>query len=261
MREPLPEWLSAVFFGLAICVIIGLYSWFAYGEGATLPTWGELGKGTKELLTSSKNGEHMLVGDTIASMSRLIPAVLLSAVIGTVIGLYMGVYSAVESMFGKLLDFEGNIVPQAAMVVFLTVLGFAFKMYVVSIMFGTVPLIALQVAGATRSVHNEFIYSAKTMGATDAEVIWTILFRQVRPHIFKAIALSVGLGLGILLFAEWSSGSSGFGYRLLKLYRSAKVNMIIPYLMYFGILGVLNSLFWKLMTRLIDPWFLKAQEK
>lgn len=260
MREELPIWLSRAFFFLAILIIAGAYTALYTLGNNNLPSWTKLLKGAGEMITDPRSGEHMAWIDTVSSLSRLIPSLAIASILGVTLGLYMGVYVAAESMWGRILNFQENIIPQAAMVVFLTVLGFDLKMYIGAIVFGALPVIAIRVYQAVREVHNEHIFSAKTLGASPQEIVWSLLFWQVLPHILNAILASVSVGLGILFLTEWVAGNSGFGYRFQRLYRSARVDVIIPYLMYLGLGGILTQQLFKKLQQVLCPWFVKEEK-
>src|SRR3989338_617787 len=83
MREPLPGWLENSFFFMAICLIVVLYSVVAYSETNTLiPTWGKLATGFTHMMTDPRSGDHMLWMDTVASFSRLLPALAIASLLG-----------------------------------------------------------------------------------------------------------------------------------------------------------------------------------
>lgn len=160
-------------------------------------------------------------------------------------------------MLGRILNFEENIVPNAAMVVFLTLFGFEFKMYLAVITFGILPVIAGRVYQAVKGVHDEQIYAGKIIGGSSSEIVWSILFKMLLPQIIDAIRASVGLALILLVATEWVAGNAGFGYRFMKLYRAARMDVIFPYLMYLGFLGIAIQLVFNWIQRLLCPWYSK----
>jgi NitT/TauT family transport system permease protein len=258
MREELPAWQQYMFFALAIVVILSAYSAFAYlGDNTMIPKWGELFAGFGKMFKDPRSGEYVMWKDSITSFSRLVPAVALASAMGVVLGMYMGVYNAAEAMFGRVLNFQENIVPNAAMVVFLTLFGFAFNMYLAVIVFGILPVIAGRVYLAVKEVHNDYIYSAKTLGGSPTEIIWSILFFQVMPQIIAAIRSSIGLALILLVATEWIAGNAGFGYRFMKLYRAARMDVIFPYLLYLGFLGIGLQILFNKAQHLLCPWYTK----
>ncbi len=258
MRESLPAWLSRCYFALAILLILTAYTALAYlGDNTLIPTWGKLFHGVGEMWKDPKSGDYVLLKDTIDSYARLVPAIGIASVLGVVLGLYMGTYVAAESMWGRLLNFEENIVPNVAMVVFITLFGFEFKMFAAVIVFGILPVIAGRVYAAVREVHDEHIFSAKTLGASNQEIVWSILFWQVLPQIIDAIRASVGLALILLVATEWVAGQAGYGYRFLRLYRSARMDVVIPYLMALGFMGIGIQVFFNQVQRLLCPWYVR----
>lgn len=257
-REPLPAWLSRCCFALGVLSILVAYSVIAYaGENTMIPTWSKLLRGLLEMWKDSRSGDRMLMDDTIASFSRLIPAIGIASVLGVVMGLYMGTYVAAESLLGRLLTFEENIVPTAAMVIFLALFGFQLKMYTAVIVFGILPVIAGRVYTAVKEVPDEHIFSAKTLGASNQEIVWSILFWQTLPHIVDAIRASMGLALILLVATEWVTGQTGYGYRFLRLYRSARIDVIIPYLMVLGFMGIGIQVLFNRLQRLLCPWYVR----
>jgi NitT/TauT family transport system permease protein len=245
-------------FFLALVLLAIGYTYLADQEGNTLfPKWDELWLGTKKMVYNPAMEESIIWDDSIASFKRLIPAIAISGVAGVTMGLYMGLYLGAESLLARVLEFIGNIPPIAMMVVFLIKFGFDLEMFVAVQVFGIITLVTTGIYLATKSVNNEHIYSAKTLGASSQEVVWSILFFQVMPQIIESIRQSVAPAIIYLIAAEWQAGSSGWGYRFMKLYRSGKMEVIFPYLFFFGLLGIAIKLLFTFLERKACPWYSK----
>lgn len=245
-------------FVLSLLVIVIGYSLLAYRPENTLfPHWGEMWVGLGELLKDPASGDNVLWKDTIASGSRLIPSVAFAAVVGTVLGLYMGVYHGVNSLLGRIFNFLGNIPPNAIMIAFLAMFGLGYMKYTSVIVFGILPMIAISVYLAAKQVHNEYIYSAKMLGASNQEIVWSIMFKQVLPHIISAIKQSIGPAVIFLIATEWVTGESGVGFRFYTMSRTVKLERIFPYVMYLGLLGLMGQIFFNYLTGLLCPWYVK----
>ena len=63
-------------------------------RGQVFPRWMELWEGLRRMVYNPALEESILWEDSVASFSRLVPAILVSGVIGVVLGLYMGLYVA-----------------------------------------------------------------------------------------------------------------------------------------------------------------------
>lgn len=255
LRRPINAVTQNFFFALAIILLVIGYTYLAYrGENRMIPHWGMLWDGVKNLYVDSRSGDHILWDDTIASFGRLIPAIFFASVIGITIGLYMGVYAAAESLFARLIEFLGNVPPNAMMVVFLTLFGFTFKMFLAVIIFGIIAMITKGTFLVTKAVSDEHIFGAKTLGATNQEVIWSVLFPMLRPQLIEIVRQSVAPAIIFLIGAEWVAGTDGYGHRFMQLYRSARMDVMFPYLIFLGLLGIMMSILFKLIQRFLCRW-------
>jgi NitT/TauT family transport system permease protein len=104
-------------------------------------------------------------------------------------------------------------------------------------------------------VRDEAIDKAYTLGASDAEIIYEVLWKQILPPILDNIRLQIGPAMIFLLAAEMLVGGEGIGYRIRM--ESRVLNMSIVYI-YLGILGFTGligdwSLLW--MRNKLCPWY------
>jgi NitT/TauT family transport system permease protein len=256
LRRPISTLTRNFFFLIAIFLLSIGYTCFAYqAENKMIPHWDALFVGVQNLYHDSRSGDYILFEDTIASMKRLLLAVLLASTVGITIGLYMGVYAAAESLFARIIEFIGNVPPNAMMVVFLTIFGFTFEMYLAVIIFGIIAMITKGAYLAAKSVSDEHIFGAKTLGASNQEVVWSVLFPMLRPQLIETVRQSMAPAIIFLIGAEWVAGTDGFGHRFMQLYRSARMDVMFPYLIYLGFMGIMTSIAFKLIQRVLCPWY------
>lgn len=256
LRRAISTVTQNFFFLLALVALAIGYTCLAYrADNIMIPHWDALSIGVKNLYKDSRNGEHILWNDTIASFSRLIPAIALAGAIGIPIGLYMGVYAAAESLLGRIIEFVGNIPPNAMMVLFLTLFGFDFTMYIAVIVCGILPSIIKGSYLTSKSVSNEHIYGVKTLGASNQEVVWSVIYKMTLPQLIEIVGQTVAPAIIFLIGAEWVSGTTGFGHRFSKLYHSARMDVMFPYLIYMGFIGIGRSLLFKRAQRLLCKWY------
>jgi ABC-type nitrate/sulfonate/bicarbonate transport system permease component len=109
---------------------------------------------------------------------------LLSAVAGAVvIGLLMGLLPSRRSATR-----HSPCWPDPAdrhMAVFFVLVGTGQNMYVTMIAFGVLPALAQTVYLAVKDFPEELQYKSYTLGASHAEVIFSIMFRQVLPRLIE----------------------------------------------------------------------------
>lgn len=223
-------------------------------DSNVFPSWGELYEGTRLIIYNPFLQEYPLWEDSFASFERLLSAVALAGIVGTVLGLYMGVYAAAESTFARVLEFIGNVPPSAVLIVFISKFQFGLATYVGILVFGTITSITTTVFSCVQTVHDEEIYTLRTLGASRQEMVWSVLFWQRLPDILEAIRQTFAPAIVYLLMAEWQASSDGWGWRLMMLTRGVQWHQIFPYLVFFGLLAILVKIGFRILTNRLSPW-------
>ena len=83
---------------------------------------------------------------------------------------------------------------------------------------------------AVKEVPEELTNKAYTLGATNGEVIWNVIFPAILPKVIDLVRLSIGPAMVYLLAAELLVSDEGFGYRIRLLSRRLDMQVVYPYL-------------------------------
>lgn len=203
-----------------------------------------------------KKDEYWLLEDLAATGYRLVAGLLVGLICSMTIGILMGAYTPVEAFFVPPLSFLAKIPPTAMLAVFFVVVGTTLKMYVTIIAFGMLPTLAQTVYQSVRKdIPESLIFKAYTLGASHAELIWNVIFKQTLPRLIDAARLQIGPAMVLLIAAEWMVAGEGFGYRLRIFYQRTDMTVVYVYLVILGLGGLLAdyALIW--LRRTICPWF------
>ena len=254
---------------LALCYT-GLSQWqYAKNPDQTvMPGWSRLAAGVQRALQPDEDydGRSWLWVDSKASFTRLFSGLAVGCLLGILLGIAMGCYEPVESFFLPPLSFVAKIPPTALLPVFYTVQAMLkdvfsgprleFMFFVGMITFGVLPSLAQAVhQAAKKDVPDELIHKAFTLGASQAELIWNVVYKQVLPRLLEAIRLQVGPAMVYLLAAEWSNTDLGFGFRLRVTGRLLQMNVVYVYLLYLGLAGLAIDYAISALRRKLCPWF------
>ena len=248
---------------VGIVVLALCYSWLAHRSHAanpldrTIPTWGQLWEGIQmSFLPNSSGDEIWVLQDTLATFGRLFAGLGLSVLLALVLGLAMGCFPPVEALLQPILAFLAQVPPTAMMAIFFVTVGINTEMYVSMVAFGIVPTMSRTVHLAAKSdVPDELVNKAFTLGATQTEVVWNVIFKHILPKIIDSVRLHVGPSMVFLIAAEFAVGQVGFGYRIRLQQRLVDMRVVYIYL---GILGAAGLTLDVLLTRLrrwLCPWF------
>jgi NitT/TauT family transport system permease protein len=225
----------------------------------TVPTWQSLyHDGLLRIVTPQGLGgrEYWLWEDAKATFSRLACGLAVGILLASIIGLAMGCYSAIEAFLLPPLSFLAQIPPTAMLAVFFVLVGTQFPMFVTIIAFGMLPTLAQTIyQSAKNDVPDELINKADTLGASEFELIWEVIMRQILPRVIDAVRLQIGPALVLLVAAEWMVAGEGFGYRLRLFFQRTDMTVVFVYLFILGIFGFLLDTALVGLRRLRCPWF------
>jgi NitT/TauT family transport system permease protein len=199
----------------------------------------------------------MLWKDTVASARRffwglalLIPAVLL--------GLHMGVFPYFGVFFLRFILFFDKIIALSVLPILFIAFGIDELSKVMLIVIGVTPTIILDTFNLTRSVPPEQLVKGFTLGASDFDVAYRVVLKQLWPRVLNSIRLNLKPLMLFLFAGEMIASTDGLAYRIALLRRHMGMNIIIPYVLWVALLLFLVDLTMRLLNRKLHPWFREA---
>ena len=264
IRQPSSRRWQIALGATAVVALAGLYTVMSIRQHArnpkdtTIPSWRQLGQGVaRAWAMDATTGERPLWSDVKATYGRLAAGLLVGVAVAVVLGMAMGCYTPIEAFFLPSLSFLAKIPPTAMLAVFFVLVGTGTELYVAMIAFGVTPTLAQSVFQAARKdVPDELLYKAATLGASQPEIIWNVVYKQVLPRLIESIRLQVGPAMVYLIAAEYLLGGGvGFGNRLRLEQRVLNFNVIYFYLALLGLSGVLIDYGLTVVRRKLCPWF------
>ena len=262
IRQPIPR---AWYWGLgllSVLLLAAFYTYLSYRQHVvnpldkTVPTWSQLWDGVVRACSPDVEGEIWIWEDAKATSLRLLSGLFLASVIGVVLGLGMGCYAPVEAFFMPPLSFVAKIPPTAMVVIFLIMINEGLERFVAMLCFGLIPTLAQTVYAAVRDdVPDELLYKAHTLGASQAECIWDVIFKHILPKTLEAIRLLIGPAMVYIIAAEWMLADVGFGYRMKIIGRRLDMSVVFFYLVVLAMAGYLmdHAMIW--LRRKLCPWY------
>lgn len=250
--------VSSILMLLGIYTAVAQYQQSKNPNDTTVPTWSQMGQGVARAFSAPAEGEPVRIFvDVKATYGRLALGLLMGVAIAVVLGMAMGCYEPIEAFFLPPLAFLAKIPPTAMLAVFFVLVGTQIEFYIAMIAFGTAPTLAQAVYQAARKdVPEELVYKARTLGASEPEVIWNIVFRQVLPRVIEATRLQIGPAMVYLVAAEYVVGGGvGFGNRIRVEQRVLNFNLIYFYLTVLGASGLLIDYTLSTLRQKMCPWF------
>jgi NitT/TauT family transport system permease protein len=196
----------------------------------------------------------MLWKDTVAtgrrfflSMLLLLPAVLL--------GLHMGLFPHVGAFFLRFVLFFDKIIALSLLPILFIAFGIDELSKIMLIVIGVTPTIILDTFNLARAVPGEQVVKAFTLGASDFDVAYRVVLKQIWPRVLNGIRLNLKAVMLFLFAGEMIASTDGLAYRIALLRRHMGMDVIIPYVLWVALLLFLVDLVMRLVNRRLHPWF------
>jgi len=223
-------------------IALGLLLWWAFTAGATpesrmispvvLPSPAEVLRSLPSLWT-----ERALLESVAATLRRVLTGFALAIVVGVPLGILAGAYRAFDAAFAPIALFGRNI-PIAALIP-LTILWFGIEetQKTMFIFLATVPFVFSGTVDAVVSVHDRYVEAARTLGASQRQVVSKVLIALALPNVYNHLRNLFGLAFGYIMLAELINAKYGLGYLLSTSQRRGLTEHIILILMIIGVLA------------------------
>lgn len=258
---PLPRWQRVVLGVLPVVLLVAAYAYFSHQRhienpmDRLMPGLGKLWAGLREITTPDKrSGEVWLWVDTLASLKRLGQGLGAGLGIACVLGVLMGIFSTVRSLFSPVVTALAKVPPLALLPIIFIFLGVDESSKIVLIALGVAPTLTNDITLAGQSIPRNTIVKAYTLGASTSEVVVKVILPQILPRIIDSIRLTIGPAWIYLIASEAISSDSGLGYRIYVVQRQLAMNVILPYVVWIALIGLVLDYGLAALSRWGFPW-------
>lgn len=201
--------------------------------------------------------QSMLWKDTKATARRFFYAMLL-LIPAVILGLHMGLFPYIGAFFLRFSLFFDKIVALSLLPILFIAFGIDELSKVMLIVIGVAPTIVLDTYNLTRSVPSEQLVKAFTLGASDFDVAYRVVLKQIMPRVLNSIRLNLKAVMLFLFAGEMIASTDGLAYRIALLRRHMGMDIIIPYVLWVALLLFLVDQAMRLANRKLHPWFREA---
>ncbi|MCU0693252.1 MAG: ABC transporter permease [Polyangiaceae bacterium] len=258
---PLPSLWRVALGVLPVVLLVVAYAYFSHQRQVEnpmdrlMPGVSKLWAGVEEITTPDKRtGEVWLWVDTLASMKRLGQGLGAGLSIACVLGVLMGIFSTVRSLLSPLVTALAKVPPLALLPIIFIFLGVDESSKVVLIALGVAPTLTNDIALAGQAIPRNTVVKAYTLGASTSEVVVKVILPQILPRITDSIRLTIGPAWIYLIAAEAISADSGLGYRIYVVQRQLAMNVILPYVVWIALIGLVLDYGLAALSRWGFPW-------
>ena len=188
-------------------------------------------------------GEDLFYGkllmDAAITLYRALTGFGIAAVFGVTLGILISRVGSVRWFFDPLVSI-GLPMPKIALLpVFMLWFGLFDLSKILMVAFSASFQIVIATWAATRLVERELIWSARSLGASEKEILWQVILPGAAPQILTGLQVAMPICLIVVLVTEMAMGGQGLGNSMLTSARYVDSPGVFAGIVEIGLLGFL----------------------
>jgi NitT/TauT family transport system permease protein len=233
-------------------------AWEALTRGGIVPTAAlpPLDTVAKAWFGLAESGD--LWTNAVASISRGAAGLGLAIALGSVIGVLMAWYKPIRIAVNPVVQFFYPMPKSALIPVMVLWLGFGDASKVVLIFVGCLLPVTLSAFNGARGAEEVLIWSARSMGASRARVLWEVVVPSALPELLSGIRTALALSFVLLVSSELIVARQGLGYMIGWLGDGGAYDAMFAVVLTVALLGFAADRGYLMLTRRILAW--RAQD-
>ena len=199
-------------------------------------------------------GTRELYVDAGASLLRALPGFVIGSALGVALGLAAGIARSFDEMLSPLV-FLTYPVPKIVMLpVFMLWFGIGDLSKVLIIALACFYPAFINAYYGARATRRILVWSARNMGASEAEIFRRVVLPGALPQIFAGLRVALALSFIVMFAAEMIYARSGLGHLLREAENSLRFDLMYVSLLTIAILGYAGDRLLRFLRRYFMPW-------
>ncbi|MBV6717304.1 ABC transporter permease [Paenibacillus chitinolyticus] len=197
-------------------------------------------------ILTAQGGYELLADGTLLqyigiSSYRVLLGWTLGSLIAIPVGLVIGKVDAIRAFAEPFLNFIRFIPPIAFITLFLVWFGIGETSKVVLILYATFFIVVLNTLTGVLAVEEDKIRSARSMGASEWQIVLHVIIPSTVPYMFTGIRLAMGTSFMAIIGAEMIASNEGVGYLIWNSRLFFRTDWIFVGLICLGLMGFITD--------------------
>lgn len=188
------------------------------------------------------------------SLFRVISAFVLAVVIGVPTGLAMGTSRIARGMFDPPIEFYRPLPPLAYLPLIIIWCGIGEVSKILLIFLACFAPVALAARSGVRSVSQEQVNAAFSMGASRSQVLRHVIMPAALPDILVGLRIGMGVGWTTLVAAEMVAATAGLGQMVLNASNFLRTDVVIMGIIIIGLFAYAFEMGMRQLEKRLVPW-------
>jgi len=201
-----------------------------------------------------------LAYDIGITLYRAISAFSIAAIGGITLGILISRVAAIRWFFDPLLSI-GLPMPKVALLpIFMLWFGLFDASKVLMAAFSASFQIVVTTWAATRGVERELVWSARSLGASEREILREVVFRAAMPQILTGLQIAMPVCMIVVLVTEMIMGGQGLGDSMLRSARYVDSPGVFAGIVEIGLIGFGVMKIMEVLRRRLLAWHQETQK-
>ena len=201
---------------------------------------------------------HTLYGHFAASVARVFAAFALAVAVAVPVGLSMGVSRVARGFFDPPIEFYRPLPPLAYLPLMVIWFGIGETSKIILLFLAIFAPVALAARAGVRSVSQEQIQAARSMGASPWQVVLHVIAPGALPEILVGLRIGMGVGWTTLVAAEMVAADAGLGKMVFNAANFLRTDVVMLGTIVIGIVAFAFEMLMRWVEKRAAPWKGKA---
>ncbi len=189
-----------------------------------------------------------------ASLGRIGAALAFGVVLGVPIGLAMGLNRWARGVLSVPIDLYWGLPPLAYLPLLIIWLGIGEASKVLLLSLAAFAPICFSAQAGVRSVPQERVNAARSLGASPLQVFSTIVLPSALPEVLTGVRIAIGATLSTLVAAELIAAQSGVGYMIMSAANFLATDVVFVGLIVIAAFAFAFNIAMRLLEKRFVPW-------
>ena len=188
------------------------------------------------------------------SAARVMTAFVLATTLGVPIGLAMGVSRIARGLFDPPIEFYRPLPPLAYLPLMIIWFGIGEFAKIVLLFLAIFAPVALSARAGVRSISQEQIQAARSMGASSRQVMTHVILPGALPEILVGMRIGMGVGWTTLVAAEMVAADAGLGKMVFNASNFLRTDVVILGILAIGLVAYSFEMLMRWIEGVAAPW-------
>jgi taurine transport system permease protein len=197
---------------------------------------------------------HTLYGHFAASVARVFAAFALAVALAVPVGLSMGVSRIARGIFDPPIEFYRPLPPLAYLPLMVIWFGIGETSKIILLFLAIFAPVALAARAGVRSVSQEQIQAARSMGASPRQVVLHVIAPGALPEILVGLRIGMGVGWTTLVAAEMVAADAGLGKMVFNAANFLRTDVVMLGTIVIGLVAFAFEMLMRWVEKRAAPW-------